>query len=141
MEEIIWKKEDIPNEAILYCYVFKNNINKENKKPLEKAFQNTPIIGGVNLSSDWNEYSTPQETRARLATQKNSKGVPKNPEDFFVVQLEVDRIRKEIITQKVEHDPIQKINRAHSIIIGEKTVEARLKLVDICTWAISPFEP
>ncbi len=139
----IWQKESpIPNEAQLYCYIHKSNIRE--RKPIELAFRNTPFIGGKDLSSDWNKYSTPELTRSRLALQQKGSGKGnKNPDDYFIVKLSVNDILTKIPDQLTEHDPIQNHqilpdNRAHSKIIGEKEPEIRLKFVDIAKWAISP---
>ena len=141
-----WEREDhVPDDDHLYCYVHKS-MAKE--KPSKRAFQNTPSTGN-NLSSDWSKYSTPEQTRARLAKQKklgkdgNYKEEFKRPEDYYVVQLRVGHIRTEISSQQIEHDPIQgnpdiPDNLAHTIIIGEKDEEVRLKFVDIAEWAIPP---
>jgi len=139
----IWEPEEIPDKALLYCYVFKRNINSETNNPLEKTFKNTPFKTGTDLSSDWNKYSSPEETRQRLAKQQKQKGGFKNPDDYFVVQLSVQKIRTEIPSQTIKHDPIQNDlvlpdNRAHTKIIGEKDPEVRLKFVDIYEWAIPP---
>ena len=139
----IWEQEDIPDESLLFCYIFKKNINSKTGDPLERTFNNTPFKTGKDLSSDWNQYSTPEETRQRLAKQPKRKGGFKNPDDYFVVQLSVQKIRTEISSQTIEHDPIQNDivlpdNRAHTKIIGEKDPEVRLKFVDIYEWAISP---
>ena len=139
----IWKQEDIPDKDLLYCYVYKENINSETGDPLERAFRNTPFKKGTDLSSDWNKYSTPKETQQRIAKQPKRKGGFKNPDDYYVVQLSVQRIRTEIPSQTIEHDPIQNDqvlpdNRSHTKINGEKDPEVRLKFVDIYKWIIPP---
>ena len=139
----IWEQEDIPDESLLFCYVFKNNINSKTGDPLERAFCITPFKTGKDLSSDWNKYSTPKETLQRLSKQYKPNGGFKNPDNYYVVQLSVKQIRLEIPSQTIEHDPIQNDivlpeNRAHTKIIGEKDPEVKLKFVDIYEWAISP---
>ncbi len=142
-KEIKWDKESIPDQANLFCYIHFNDINRKTNQPYEKAFQNTPHIDGTDLSADWDKYSTPSETRQRLSLQRNKKGVFKNPDNYFISQLNVQRIRNEVSGQIIEHDPIHNHselpdNRSHSKIIGEKNVETRLKFVDLCKWAIAP---
>lgn len=139
----IWEQEDIPDEALLFCYIFKKNINSKTGCPLERAFRNTPFKTGKDLSSDWNKYSTPKETLQRLSVQPKRNGGFKNPGDYYVVQLSVRKIRTEIPSQIIDHDPIRNDpvlpdNRAHTKIIGEKDPEVRLKFVDIYEWAIPP---
>ena len=138
-----WDKEEIPDQAILFCYVHKNNVNQRTNYPLERAFKNTPFDGGTDLSYDWDKYSTAEQTRQRLSKQPRRNGGFKNPEDYFVVEFRVQDIKTKVKSQTIEHDPIQKHkvlpdNRAHSRIVGEKDAEVRLKLVDICKWAIPP---
>jgi hypothetical protein len=129
-------KEIIPNEDSLYCFVNKANVDyKRGNLPRAAAFQNTPKDGD-NLSSDWEKYSTPLETRDRVGMQlkKNTQDF-KNPDDFGVLQMNVGILRNEILRQIIEHDPIfnnpeilgMPNNRAHAIIIGEKDEEVRLK--------------
>ncbi|MEK7257878.1 MAG: hypothetical protein AAB316_24180 [Bacteroidota bacterium] len=134
-----WEKEQIPPTAYLFRYIHKNQVNKQEKKPIPKAMD-----GGFETSCDWDKYATPEKTRASLARQTKHSGGFKNPDDYFIVQLLVQDIHEYLPSQKVEHDPIQNHeilpdNRAHSLIIGDKSdVEIRLKLVDTCSWAIAP---
>lgn len=139
----IWEKENIPVADTLFCFLHHSAVNKKLRIPYERAFRNTPFIGGTNLSSDWNKYSSAQQTQARLGLHPKPSGGYKNPNDYFVVKLSIKDIYNLVQGQKIEHDPIQNQpplpdNRAHSIIIGEKDEEVRLKLVDICEWAIAP---
>ena len=143
IKDPIWEKENIPNEALLYCYVYKTLVNIKTGKPIERAFRNTPFKTGTDLSTDWNKYSTPTETRERLAKHPKTSGGFKNPKDYFIVQLPVQKIRTEIPSQTVNHDPIQNDpiypdNRSHTIIIGEEDTEIRLKFGGICEWSIEP---
>lgn len=142
-----WIKEVIPDDAILYCRVHKNFISSKTGKPKESAFHNTPKTGD-NLSSDWNKYTTPKESRALIGRQyRFGKTEFKDPNVFFIIQLETEKISAKIIGQTIEHDPVFNEpeldgipnNRAHSIIIGDKNdPEIRLKFVEICEWAIAP---
>jgi len=101
-----WIKEAIPDDAILYCRVHKNFISSKTGKPKESAFHNTPKTGD-NLSSYWNKYTTAEQSRALIGKQyRFGKTEFKDPNVFFIIQLEVEKILKEIIGQTVEHDPI-----------------------------------
>ena len=63
--------EEVPNEAILYVRVHKDKIQKKGFQigfPSPGAFKNTPETG-QDLSSDWNKYSTPEESRARIGRE------------------------------------------------------------------------
>jgi len=145
-----WISESIPNNAILYCRVHKDLISSKTGKPSSSAFYNTPRKGD-NLSSDWNKYTTPYQSRT-LISQQYRFGTQefKNPLDFFIVQFKVQDIHDKVEGQIVEHNPVYnnpKIlgtpnNRAHAIIIGNKgnknDPEIRLKFVEICEWAIAP---
>jgi hypothetical protein len=142
-----WEKETIPNEATLYCFVHKANVDyKKGNVPRAAAFQNTPKEGD-NLSSDWAKYSTPIETKERVGKQlKHNSENFKNANDYGVLQLNVGVLRSEDYKQKIEHDPIFNDpdvlgvpnNQAHSIIIGEKDEEVRLKMQGISSWIIEP---
>lgn len=136
----LWQKEDIPSTAYLFRYIHKSQLNKSEKKPIPKAMD-----GGYETSCDWDKYSSPEQSRALLASQKKmNKDEFKNPEDYFIIKLLVQNIIEKIPSQKVEHAPIQNDpvlpdNRSHSHIVGEKEdVEVRLKFIDICDWAIAP---
>lgn len=147
MENTI-KREEIPNEDNLYCYVHKANIHPKTGQPRAAAFQNTPKEGD-NLSCDWSKYSTPEETKSRVGKQyKFSSKEFKNPNLFGVIGFKVEILRSEDFSQEVKHDPIfndpeidgQPNNTAHAIIIGEKDEEVRLKMVDVCEWIILPIQ-
>jgi hypothetical protein len=144
-----FEKETIPNEATLYCFVNKANVDyKRGNVPRAAAFQNTPKDGD-NLSSDWAKYSSAEETKARVGRQlKFNSDIFKNPEDFGVLQMNVGFLRSDNYKQKIEHDPIfndpeilgTPNNQAHSIIIGEKDEEVRLKMQGISSWVIEPIQ-
>ena len=140
-----WEKELIPNEDRIYCFVHKANVDYKNGgKPRAAAFQNTPRDGS-NLSSDWSKYSTPEETKNRIGKQfkANSQNF-KNPNDYGVLQFEVGFLRQEELRQEIEHDPIFNPmeldgipnNQSHTIIIGEKDEETRLKMKEMSVWVI-----
>lgn len=143
---VVFEKENITDECILYCFVHKANIDSITGDPKPAAFQNTPKEG-ENLSSDWNKYSTAEETRVRIGRQyKFGKNEYKNPDDYYVLSFKVRNLRVLKPEQKVEHDPIYNSpeengvpnNQAHSIIIGTKDVEIRMKLAHDPKWEIPP---
>lgn len=89
------------------------------------AFRNQ----GEGMSTDWEKYATRRETRERA---------PK-PELNAVVQLQVGRVR-EVPGQEVEHTPdVERRNRAHTDVFGEKDEEARTLLRRIAKVVI-PFD-
>ena len=141
-----WPVEPIPDTDTLFCYVHSSSAIKKKKINLSpKAFRNTPFKGGTDLSSDWNKYSTAEETRERIGKQKKGNGEFKKSTDYYVVSFLVSDILKTIPNQQVIHDPIQDEpnqpdNRSHTQIFGDKDEEVRLKMVDMAKWEIAPDE-
>ena len=145
----MWEVEYIDDFYSLYIRIHKDFISSKDGKPRSSAFTNTPK-NGDNLSSDWSKYCTPQSSRALIGLQKKTNGTFKKPELFFIWELNVGKVRKEINPkQSVEHDPIENNpelegfpnNRAHSIIIGEKPInnaEFRVGLYKAGDWVIKP---
>lgn len=145
----MWETEFIENLYNLYIRVHSTFISSKDGKPRSSAFTNTPKDGD-NLSSDWSKYCTPQSSRALIGKQQKSDGTFKDPDLFYIWEMNVGKIRTEIIpTQSVVHEPFQNIpeiiglpnNRAHCIIFGEKPInnaEFRVSLFKIGHWAISP---
>ena len=114
----------IPNEDELFFRVHRSYLRDGEIIP--GAFRDQgdhPILRG--MSTDWNRYSTAEESRKRA----------RSPEDNGIVSLEVARVRA-ISGLEVDHDP-QWRNRAHSHVNGEKDAEARLKLTRASRWVIS----
>jgi len=146
------KDEHIPNESILFCRVHIGMISKKNNLPNPSAFYNTPRTGD-NLSTDWDKYSTAEESRDRIGLQyRHGTTEFKNKLKFNIYSFSARKIRSITPEQIPEHDPHQNIpeilgdpnNRSHSIIIGDKgeknDPEVRLKLVEIGDWAIGPSQ-
>lgn len=125
-----WEKESIPDDAILYMRVHKNNIDS-NGEPIPGAFRNHPTRAD-GMSTDWNKYASPEDCRQRGRT----------PNENGVICLAVNEVRK-IVGQIVEHTPIYEpsstpplFNRAHTDVFGEKTTEVRFHLMQIYRWVI-----
>ena len=119
----MWNAENIPDEAVLYERVHQNNLDEQNR-PKPGAFRNLPTKED-GMSTDWEKYSTPFETRQRA----------KYPQANIVIAL-IARDVRAIDGQEVEHTPVnpseeQPGNRAHTDVFGEKTTEARLKFMQI----------
>ena len=119
----MWEAEAIPSEAVLYKRLHRQDID-EKGSPKPGAFRNTPAKED-GMSTDWNKYSTPHETRQRA----------KSPEANIVIAIVAGEVRA-IEGQRVEHTPVnpteeQPGNRAHTDVFGEKTTEARLKFMQI----------
>lgn len=117
-----WAVEDIPGPDRLFmrvhsCYI-KNEI-----EVIPGAFRDR----GTSMSTDWEKYSMPTETRRR----------GKRPADNGVISLVVALVRS--LSLSVEHDPVNvpgNVNRAHTGVIGAKDTEIRLKLARIYKWEI-----
>ena len=102
---LAWQSEDIPGVDDLYMRVHQSQID-ETGAPFPGAFKDRD--GG--MSTDWNKYSIPEETRSR----------GKNPKENAVISMNVDKVRR-IPGQVVNHTPsIEFNNRAHTDVIGDK---------------------
>ena len=146
----MWDIEEIPNESIVFTRIHKDFVSNQDGLPKKTAFQNTPHIGGIDLSCDWDKYCTPQSSREIISKEKNKKGEFKNNLDFFIWAFPVLKIRQidnptqAVLHRPIYHDPeIEGLpnNRAHSGIFGEKPVndaKFRTKILRAGQWAISP---
>ncbi len=112
-----WEKEEIPNSSMLYMRVHWRDLG-EDDTPNVGAFRDH----GGSMSTDWDKYSTPQETlnRARV------------PRRNAVIEMNVEDVRS-IPHQIVKHCPMPE-NRAHTGVIGDKRgdPEVRIKFRRIC---------
>lgn len=110
-----WKSEDIANEDLLWMRVHRVWFNPDGSiKP--GVFKNNPTAQD-GMSTDWQKYARPEETRSRAKT----------PKDNAVIQLVVGEVRR-IPDQNVVHTPnLETKNRAHTDVFGEKHPEARLQ--------------
>lgn len=99
-----WAVEPIPGEERLYYRVHKTSLNDTGVRP--GAFRDV----GSSMSTDWEKYSTPEESRARART----------PADNAIVSLLTGGVRK-IPPLRVEHSPDPELNnRAHTDVFGNK---------------------
>jgi hypothetical protein len=81
---------------------------------------------GGAMSTDWEKYSTAEEARLR-GTDPSANGV---------ISIPVGPTRSEA-GQVVKHAPdLERRNRAHTDVIGEKDAEARVRLRRIAGWEI-----
>jgi hypothetical protein len=113
-----WPKEVISDADHLYMRVHEVFVSDEGVAP--GAFKDHQ--GG--MSTDWEKYSTPEETRQRA----------KEPLRNGVIQLVAGSVRG-IPGLSVEHTPSLD-NRAHTDVFGQKSPEVRLKLKRIAEWII-----
>ena len=143
-----WPVEDIGNDAKLFRRIHFQKIDKKNKTEiLPSFFKNTPE-NDPDLSVDWEKYITPKGI-LELIGKEHKFGTTnfKNPNDFLVISVNVGAINELKINQEIKHTPKQNIpeqignpnNRAHSSIIGDKTLEEiRLKISGVSKWEIEP---
>lgn len=119
-----WPIEDIPNADKVFMRVHVNHLDRES------------IIPGVfrdhngDMSTDWNKYSTAEETRRRGR---------KGPEEYGVISLAVEQVRS-VSRLTVVHTPLDQ-NRAHTDVHGEKDTEVRIKLLRSYKWEIKHRTP
>ena len=119
-----WPPEHIPDRERLFMRIHKTWRKKDGSIALG-GFQNR----GAGMSTDWQKYATPQETRRR-ETQAECNAV---------VSLHVGSVR-ELPEQRVEHTPdVKRENRAHTDVFGEKDEEIRMKLRRIAE-VVVPFD-
>jgi len=116
-----WPQEVIPNSDILFMRVHRNFVEDGELQP--NAFRDQ----GAGMSTNWQKYCVTAEEARRRAT--------KNPQNNGVVRLGVGPIRNIPLT--VEHTPDWALeDRSHADVIGQKTAEVRMRLLDIAEWAI-----
>ena len=118
-----WPEEQIPDSDNLYMRLWREHI-KRNGQIARVVFQDH---GGA-MSTDWDRYSTPEESQ-RIG--------PKPSQEYGVIGLNVEGVRSFPPEMTVEHSPTV-ANRAHTNVVGEKTPEARVKLRRLSTWQIKP---
>lgn len=140
MQEV-WETEEIPDESILYRFVHKTRMDRKNRRiPSESNFSIKK--GEDGLSVDWDNYTTPAKSLARISrTYKYGKEVFKSYKDFYVFSLKSGFVKMIPDIRDVSHDPIfngdpepigNPNNRAHSLIKFDfhNDPEVRLKLRD-----------
>jgi hypothetical protein len=149
-----WEIESIPSKALLYRrihfgYVINSDQSITNFIPTPSCFKD------IELSCDWNRYSTPQKTfdligKEYKTSKKGGQWHFKNQNDFFIVSLSVKAMLENNLKQDILHNPIQHMpektgypnNRAHSLVKGEKGgteaehVKIRFWLSKISKWEI-----
>ena len=122
-----WPVEEVPDVDTLYMRVHRQWIRADGSlRPL--CFKNRPDDSG-GMSTDWDRYSTPEETRQRA----------RRPSDNAVIAMNVGQIRA-IPEQRVQHSPVfghpeLPDNRAHTDVYGpkERDSETRLRFLEVST--------
>jgi hypothetical protein len=120
-----WPIELVPDADLLFMRVHHNNIREGRLLPL--VFLNHGEGEEDGMSTDWNKYSTPEETRNRVYKDKPTwKG--------GVIQMVAGEVRK-IPNQVVQHAPLTD-NRAHTNVKGRKDTQVRYLFMRSWTWVI-----
>jgi hypothetical protein len=117
----MWPVEEIPDEDFVFLRVHKSfmEFGEDTPKGIFKDHE-----GG--MSTDWDKYSTAQNTQSRA----------KCPSDNGVLKLNVGGVGA-ISGLSVVHEPLP-ANRAHTEVFGEKNVKSRLLLQRLSEWVIRP---
>jgi hypothetical protein len=122
-----YESEEIPDSNYLYRRIHKSQVDDQTGEPASSAFSNL----GEGMSTDWEKYSTPEETRRRIDARHN-------PLDYGIVRLNAGNARG-IENQEVKHTP-KDYNRSHTDIIGNKTLKIRHKIKKVAEWICKPGE-
>ncbi len=152
----------MPDNALLYMRVHRNEVVYVVKndallpEPKPSVFKNRadPQMPSTpaGMSTDWNKYSSPEQTRARSRRSE--------PNDNGVLVLNAGKVRL-IPLQTVDHTPIRRIptdptsqdNRSHTDVHGPKSpkegktpderiaiAQVRFDFLELFEWAILPPE-
>ena len=116
-----WHVEEIPDEDRLYRRVHKVHVRSDGIEP--GAFKAYPK-GSNRMSVDWEKYSTPEESLARMG----------KPLENALVHLIAGEVRL-LSSLAVKHTPKPE-NRSHSDVVGENTNRVRMELARICILVI-----
>lgn len=116
----MWPIEVIPNNSRLYYRIHQTFIR--NGKMVPSVFKERGEGESCGMSTDWEKYSTPEESRNRAPI----------PEKNGIVSFIAGNLRD--VNLEVIHAPSNH-NRAHTNVKGID-VESRLKLLDIFKWEI-----
>jgi hypothetical protein len=120
-----WPPEAIPDEDTLYLRVHRNYFLDGELQP--GVFRDH----GDGMSTHWSKYCTSASAARMFA---------RHPADNGVVSLLVGAVRATPLI--VAHTPVQDPpDRSHADVIGLKTAEVRLRLLDLSVWEIRPTEP
>ncbi len=125
-----WSAEEIPDDATLYMRIHRQYIKPDGSLQ-SGCFRNRPDDSG-GMSTDWDRYATPHDTRARA----------RRPHENAVIAMNAGQIRT-IPDQSIQHSPISghadvPDNRAHTDIHGpkEQDPEVRRRFQRIATFVL-----
>lgn len=116
-----WPSESIPDDHLLYCRVHQTYRGKSGRIAPSAFVGKKTTSGTYEFSTDWCQYSTPEQTRDRA----------RNPRLNGVYQVRVGALRA-IDGETVVHTPIQNHpniadNRAHADVIGRDHEDPEIK--------------
>jgi len=125
--------EDIPDSALLYFRVHKMYIDDEGEVNVG-VFREQEDGDQKSMSTDWEKYSTPEQTKQR-APKPNLNGV------VHFIAGNLRNLTLSVIHSPINPNPPIKANQAHTDVKGnnkpiEKDEEIRLKLHDEFEWDI-----
>lgn len=127
-----WNAEAIPNDARLFLRVHRNWLREGAATSGAFKYQTNQDDPNASpgLSTDWEKYSTPEETQGRFA--------PDKPAENYAVYSLVAGLVREVESQVVNHTPDEKRNnRAHTDVQGAiNEAEARKRMRDIAVTEI-----
>ncbi len=125
-QDPFWHVESIPDNDFLFRRVHKHHVKKNGDIAISIVFEKDK----ESISTDWSNYSTPQETKDRVKCFP----IPKDPQNYGVINMKVLKVRN-IEGQSVEHSPLNE-NRAHTDIKGKKSVKEIVQFSRIYDWSI-----
>lgn len=119
-----WVPEDILDTSFLFMMVHRQNYDFQKDEPFPGAFRDQ----GDAMSTDWDKYSTAEQTRNRAERSL--------PEENAVIALRVEAVRRiwdGRVLLSVDHTPdIVRHNRAHTDVRGNKKgPNVRLQLIQL----------
>lgn len=119
-----WRPEHIPDSDQLFMRAHRTHFRDDELLP--GVFRDQ----GPGMSTSWEKYRTCKQ--ARLSAKK--------PEDNAIISLGAQSTRG--IPLEVQHTPdVERQDRSHTDVSGEKTPEVRLKLLSIFRWCIRLGDP
>lgn len=119
-----WDAEPIPSGHRVFMRIHATFVDGDEVS--RGAFKNHGVEPNAGMSTNWEKYCPDPEMTRQQAR--------KNPMANGVVSFVVGDLRA-IEGQRVEHTPdIERDNRCHTDVFGDKDEEVRLKLARLITW-------
>jgi len=124
-----WQSEDIPSDDLLYMRIHKGWWSRKKQRFGIDAFRNSGEGAQAGMSTNWSKYASAEETRDQATSR---------PEENYVVAMRVSDVRA-VAGLTVKHAPLPD-DRAHADVIGEKTLEVKEALRQICKIVVEPSD-